>query len=732
MTNLRTVKAMINNCQEQDQLFLSLIDEQGRIRSANELMKKTMQLKDPHTHEINFFDLVHPMHLEAFKKRVAEATSDTKPEGVEVYLKNGHYHPMKWKISRTEKDGESTYCCVGYKILDDQRLKRFNELVRSHHQLIMEGFSGILFQDKNGELIAANQKLTAIFNTTLENLYRLQNIEHLWKTQWSVMDEDGHPIPFEKAPFIVAIQTGLPAKKTLCIRSGNGEYKWVVFHSQALPPEESGGQPVVASSITDITAEIQLKRKLEDNEALVSAFFNETPTLSWVVDVEANVHFASKAFCDYFQISPSDFRGKKMSDLIPANMFDAMYKPHFEVFNTGKAAQTTLQNRMADGSNSVSFITIFPIHHSSGLKLVGGQAASIPDNSPLEKELRHTHERLQNLSKATSDAVWEWDMQTGKIFRNETLMEMIGYQNDNSKGLSWWLRRIHPEDRNRVADKVKDATENNQHSWQDEYRFKCEDGKYKHVRDKGFVVYENNLPVRMIGSLHDVSQLKELENTLADERVKRQMEITDTIIQVQEQERTRMGHELHDNVNQILSTAKLFVNMIKASGRDQKNFQQKSMEYIQMAVDEIRKLSKELVAPQLKQEKLTETIQRLVDDMMLTGAVEIDFAYDPDADQVSASKKITLFRVVQEQLKNILKHSSAKNVEILLRLKGADVELSITDNGKGFDPLQTPRGIGLSNIHERTKFHNGTVTLKAAKGQGCALKVALPLADCPA
>ena len=62
------------------------------------------------------------------------------------------------------------------------------------------------------------------------------------------------------------------------------------------------------------------------------------------------------------------------------------------------------------------------------------------------------------------------------------LMEMIGYQLDNSRGLSWWLRRIHPEDRNRLADKIKEATDNLQQSWQDEYRFKCADGSYKACR----------------------------------------------------------------------------------------------------------------------------------------------------------------------------------------------------------------------------------------------------------
>ncbi len=67
--------------------------------------------------------------------------------------------------------------------------------------------------------------------------------------------------------------------------------------------------------------------------------------------------------------------------------------------------------------------------------MVGGQAINLPDKSRLEKELKDAHERMLNLSRATSDAIWEWDMQSGQIFRNETLMEMIGYQFDNSRGL---------------------------------------------------------------------------------------------------------------------------------------------------------------------------------------------------------------------------------------------------------------------------------------------------------
>jgi PAS domain S-box-containing protein len=349
------------------------------------------------------------------------------------------------------------------------------------------------------------------------------------------------------------------------------------------------------------------------------------------------------------------------------------------------------------------------------------------DTGKIEKELLKANERLLTISRAASNAIWEWDMQAGTMFRNEALMEMIGYHQDNSKGLSWWLRRIHPEDRNRVSDKVKEATDHYQNSWQDEYRFKCADGTYKHVQDKGFVLYENGLPVKMIGSLQDISNLKELEDKLADEKLQRQKEISETIINVQERERTRIGHELHDNVNQVLSTALLFLDSIKASGKEQKQVKEKSVEYLKMAIDEIRKLSKELVIPHFKEQGLVSSIQLLIDDINMASPIRVKFTYDLESDLLSPGKKIMLFRIVQEQLKNIINHSRAKNAEILLQTKNNDVQLLIKDNGIGFDSKQTHRGIGLSNIYERVSFYNGAVDIQTAPGKGCIVSVTISL-----
>lgn len=729
-TSWANLKQIINGTGRQTGLFLTVINEKGLISGTNARMKKDLALTDPRLVATNFFDLLHPEHVNAFKNALV-VKGDKKNEAVELYVKNGHYHPMKWQVNLLEDSPgpEKKYLCVGYKIMDDERLNRFNQLLKNNYQLIIEGVGGLIFHDINGEMIAANPKAAAIFETSLENLYQLKNIGHSWNTEWIITNEKGQQVVFEETPFVKAIKTGQSHTQTLIIRLRCGKIKWILFNSQPLVEENESGNFCVVSNIIDISSERQLSHELKNGKALIKAFFEQTPTLAWVIDEESTLHFASSAFYRQFGVNEKECVDKKITDIVPPIVVRTLHETHIQVFETGEPAQATEKIKWADGTHSISHVNIFPVHSLYGKKLVGGQAINLPDKSRLEKELKDAHERMLNLSRATSDAIWEWDMQTGQIFRNETLMEMIGYQLDNSRGLSWWLRRIHPEDRNRLADKIKEATDNLHQSWQDEYRFKCADGSYKPVEDKGFVVYENGLPVKMIGSLQDVSILKKLENELADVRLQRQKEISETVIRVQEKERTRIGHELHDNVNQILSTVKLFFDGIKPSGSDQKHIKDKSIEYLLLAIEEIRKLSKELVTPQLKKETLAGSISAILSDIQLASDLTINFVHDVDDALLSPDKKITLFRIVQEQLKNIIKHSKATSAKISIQTTDDYVKLEIKDNGKGFDPHQTRQGIGLANIHERTQFYNGMVDIQASAGKGCMLTVKIPVKE---
>ena len=534
---------------------------------------------------------------------------------------------------------------------------------------------------------------------------------------------------FDETPFMKSLATSSSRSEVMVIKLANGEERCILFSSQPLSETDIDRPNAVVTNIVDITKERNLHTQVQESDIIFRAFMDKTPNLAWVLDENANLLFGSTSFYKYFGLKEDQSIGKTIFELIPGNVADALSAKHTQVIESGRSIETVEKVNWSDGTQFIFHVNIFPIDTMSGRKMVGGHAVNLADKYAVEKQLREVNERLLLLSRATTDAIWEWDMQTGHIFRNDALMNMIGYQGEEAKGLSWWLRRIHPEDRNRVTDKIKEATDNGQHSWEDKYRFKCFDGEYKHIQDKGYVVYENGLPVKMIGSLQDITELKQLEDQLTAEKLHRQKEISETVIRVQEKERTRIGHELHDNVNQILSTTKMFVEMLKPVSDEDTRIKEKSIEYLLTAIEEIRKLSKELVVPQLKDKGLVESIYNLLEDIQISGKLKVSFVHDQENDLLSPGKKVTIFRIVQEQFKNILKYSQAKHADVCLTCKHDHVQLLIRDDGIGFDTKRSYKGIGLSNIHDRARFYNGSVDVQSAPGKGCQLTVVIPFVN---
>lgn len=469
-------------------------------------------------------------------------------------------------------------------------------------------------------------------------------------------------------------------------------------------------------------------QKQEERQDVTAAFFKQNPTLGWLVDTDGKLHFANPIFYAYFALDEKTAVGKKIMELIPQKITQALYKYHEQAFRSGESVETTKRGQMADGTTILSHINIFPIQIDDK-RLIGGLAQIMADRDKLVEALDQAHQRLRDMNKVTNDAIWEWNMKDGTVYRNEALLAMIGYRPDNSRGLSWWLRRIHPEDRNRVSDKVKDATERNQETWQDEYRFKCADGKYKFIQDKGFIVYENGLPVRMTGSLQDVSALKELNRRMTEERRTRQREIMGTMLRSCEKERNRLGDVLNAQVYQVLSSARLYMEMLHPESKRERHFLERGLEYLHHAIDEVRNLSKEMSPPRLYERKLSDSLGTLVNDLRDAGRLQIDFSFDNEVDLVSPEAGVALFRIVQEQLKNIVEHSGAKRARIALHLVESDIRVVVEDNGRGFDPNTTPGGFGLGSIRERAQFLNGNMQILSSRGSGCQLIVTLPFSS---
>lgn len=193
---------------------------------------------------------------------------------------------------------------------------------------------------------------------------------------------------------------------------------------------------------------------------------------------------------------------------------------------------------------------------------------------------------------------------------------------------------------------------------------------------------------------------------------------------VREKERKLIGQELHDNINQILFSAKLFAEMLNPADAGEAEIQQKTVTYVARAIEEIRKLAGEMVKPTHEEKGLVDSIRQIIDDIHFSTPIKIEFKHSKNIECLAHDKQITLLRIVQEQIKNVIKYSKASLVNIKIYFRNGKASLLIKDNGIGFDPKQAHNGIGLSNIYERAQSMNGVVNLQSSKGLGCTLSVA--------
>ena len=156
----------------------------------------------------------------------------------------------------------------------------------------------------------------------------------------------------------------------------------------------------------------------------------------------------------------------------------------------------------------------------------------------------------------------------------------------------------------------------------------------------------------------------------------------------------------------------------------------RSSEYTLTAIEEIRKLTKALTTDDIQNIGLCESIDNVTRDTMQINPVKISCAFESFIeDSVNDKFKLNIFRIVQEELNNILKHAKATEITISLSQTKKSIILSITDNGVGFDTSKIRKGIGLANIRSRAASYNGIADFVSQPGQGCVLTVTFPLID---
>ncbi|MGE5520983.1 MAG: ATP-binding protein [Candidatus Dadabacteria bacterium] len=345
---------------------------------------------------------------------------------------------------------------------------------------------------------------------------------------------------------------------------------------------------------------------------------------------------------------------------------------------------------------------------------------SLGANQAAERKLSESKEMLQAIINATSAVIYVKDTK-GKYLLVNKQFKKVHQCGDEIIGKS--VYDLFPED---IADQLhsnflKVLTYKKSVEFES---FIPREGEFQNLVTNIFPLKRHN------GELYAIAGIiTNITDVVAKEKLERQQELIAISIEAQEKERAELSKELHDNVNQILATAKIMLDTAIAVPDLKEMCIEKTRKHILDSINEIRRISHALRPPTFDNEEFTSAIGEIVDELNLSGDLFVNFQVIPDKETINFipdNVKIALYRIVQEQVNNVLKYSGASDLSIELKLEGSIIGLEIEDNGCGFHPTLQGKGIGLKNMENRVEVLMGKMQIISAPGKGCKIEIKIP------
>ena len=390
-------------------------------------------------------------------------------------------------------------------------------------------------------------------------------------------------------------------------------------------------------------------------------------------------------------------------------------------------------------ASTISRASIIRDKNGKALHLIGA-TKDISKQEILERKLaqqliihEEDSEKFLLAAKLSFDVIWDWNLITNEVFLGEGFEELFGYVIKDNKGdmIRDWVNYLHPDDKETVVKELQDSIKSTTTHWEHAYRVTRANGSVAKVFVRASIIrHANGKAYRMIGAMQDLSRQNELEEKLEQEIKLKEKQIAEATEDAKDTERSDIGKELHDNINQLLGASKMYVEMAKRGGKDSKMYLNRSSEYTLTAIEEIRKLTKGLRSDAIKNLGLCESVKSLTRDLMEVNPKKIYCVLDSFQERTVNDKfKLNVFRIMQEELNNILKHAGATEVNIRLSQNNQFIMLTIADDGVGFDTTKKRQGIGVANIKDRAAAYNGVADFISEPGHGCKLTVTFPVGD---
>jgi len=340
-----------------------------------------------------------------------------------------------------------------------------------------------------------------------------------------------------------------------------------------------------------------------------------------------------------------------------------------------------------------------------------------------ETELLESKERLQLAINSAGIGLWDWRLKNNQIFLNSSYSELLGYTGvERVITADEWFETIHEDDREALMDTWSDTIESNAGVIESEFRLIKADETYTWVLFEGKVVAsQEDKATRVVGVVRDVTREKfEGERLIA------------TILETEDKERKRLAKEIHDSLGQNLTAAFMHFEVVRLdmSSVDEKvldNFN-RGFNFLNTCINESREIAYNLMPKAISDYGYVSSVINLLQGIKGASVTEFNFFTNLNGNRLKENLELGLYRITQEAINNILKYSEASNASLQLIEHDDTVQLSVEDNGHGFDSVKVKENstMGLMSMENRAKALSGTFILESSPGKGTYISVEVP------
>ncbi len=349
--------------------------------------------------------------------------------------------------------------------------------------------------------------------------------------------------------------------------------------------------------------------------------------------------------------------------------------------------------------------------------------------------LRESQERYKLATSSGGVIVWDWDLQTSELYADPHLKSVLGYEDHEIRDhFDDWLRLVHPEDVNLVLERVRAHIHSGAPRFEAEHRFVQKDGGVRWFLASGTVVQnDQGTAIRMVGTDTDITERKLVEQEL--------QLLSARLLDLQDRERRRIARELHDGTAQNICAIGLNLEyLMKSLIALPARFQQALSDcktLCDQSLQEIRTLSYMLHPPVLDKAGLYAALCWYLDGFTKRSGIDVDLIATRDIGRLPPEIEMDLFRVVQECLANVHRHSGSRTAQIWIERQPFQVVLRVEDHGRGM-PAKTASGqckepdesrsfgVGLSGMRQRLRHVGGHLEI-VSSSQGTTVTAVVPL-----